>query len=223
MSVHPRWRGEHIFTLASSVQYPGSSPLARGTPVPSFPGSGGRRFIPAGAGNTARIGSVTTVPPVHPRWRGEHGHRRSHTHDGVGSSPLARGTHRPCIQYHSSSRFIPAGAGNTAEARAPEAPVTVHPRWRGEHSVIACTTPSRVGSSPLARGTRAGPVLSLRHARFIPAGAGNTTELTNAGTADTVHPRWRGEHVHVLGNQLSGYGSSPLARGTPPAGGLGLG
>ena len=91
-----------------------------------------------------------------------------------GSSPLARGTHTHAVAAYLYTRFIPAGAGNTAAFVSPRDTLTVHPRWRGEHGEHVAILLLDVGSSPLARGTRQLQVEGLELARFIPAGAGNT-------------------------------------------------
>ena len=71
------------------------------------------------------------------------------------------------------------------------------------------------GSSPLARGTHAGVCLAAAVARFIPAGAGNTSSTGPSMSNFSVHPRWRGEHP-CCGHSAHRFGgSSPLARGTP--------
>ena len=153
------------------------------------------RFIPAGAGNTLVARANGTIPPVYPRWRGEHGHSPKQTQEVNGLSPLARGT----PGFHLSKcwmwRFIPAGAGNTSAAPANVSAVTVYPRWRGEHprpSIISCAS---FGLSPLARGTHQEADESARHARFIPAGAGNTQFHMSRRAGSSVYPRWRGEHT----------------------------
>ena len=91
-AVHPRWRGEHAMTLPRTVREFGSSPLARGTQPHSSPATLSGRFIPAGAGNTRAVAWFSPVPPVHPRWRGEHNGIASPADNKGGSSPLARGT-----------------------------------------------------------------------------------------------------------------------------------
>ena len=112
-TVHPRWRGEHCFSLGASEPTNGSSPLARGTLIDYIEDSHRTRFIPAGAGNTLPECSPKGVEAVHPRWRGEHASRGSSYQAASGSSPLARGTRLPPSKPPSCWRFIPAGAGNT--------------------------------------------------------------------------------------------------------------
>ena len=70
--VHPRWRGEHSFSFSVAPPGYGSSPLARGTLEGIAAATAAGRFIPAGAGNTARSASSSRSKAVHPRWRGEH-------------------------------------------------------------------------------------------------------------------------------------------------------
>ncbi len=132
--VYPRWRGEHVITECSSPRALGLSPLARGTLEPVFLSARNFRFIPAGAGNTVRIGFENLYAPVYPRWRGEHTPLPMKVLRIGGLSPLARGT-RLCQQYSAlGTRFIPAGAGNTRVFLRRWLTLAVYPRWRGEHS-----------------------------------------------------------------------------------------
>ncbi len=93
IAVYPRWRGEHNVRLSPLCVVAGLSPLARGT----LHGFGflfdGRRFIPAGAGNTFKY--VYLLIAI------------------SGLSPLARGTPALFAALSLVARFIPAGAGNT--------------------------------------------------------------------------------------------------------------
>ena len=91
----------------------------------------------------------------------------------------------------------------------------VYPRWRGEHPRNCRTRLSPGGLSPLARGTHVVPVKANRIARFIPAGAGNTTTHAPFVSIATVYPRWRGEHSKACEASSNEDGLSPLARGTP--------
>ena len=155
----------------------------------------GRRFIPAGAGNTHCRSACAQCRSVHPRWRGEHSIQTSPLPDSHGSSPLARGTHLFEAENAGGVRFIPAGAGNTLRRLCRHASLSVHPRWRGEHAIEAQGVVQIHGSSPLARGTPTPSPDRSEKARFIPAGAGNTRHRSSRTFAETVHPRWRGEHV----------------------------
>ena len=176
ITVHPRWRGEHMKKEGHRPECYGSSPLARGTPCHDCGAPLVSRFIPAGAGNTTASANAELLESVHPRWRGEHDfHQVCMTRDG---------------------RFIPAGAGNTHPAPRSTAEPAVHPRWRGEHSNASSICPAILGSSPLARGTLHRPHTRQQPERFIPAGAGNTRTDHGLPRRWPVHPRWRGEHLH---------------------------
>ena len=136
-AVHPRRRGEHLQARAVFSVRRGSSPQARGTLLFPCKCSSLRRFIPAGAGNTQPTTTPTTIPPVHPRRRGEHTSTNPRWRKTAGSSPQARGTHRTTAAADSGSRFIPAGAGNTPLTVIFIIRYPVHPRRRGEHVMSA--------------------------------------------------------------------------------------
>ena len=79
-------------------------------------------------------------------------------------------------------------------------------------SIIASSAP---GLSPLARGTLYTRILCAVDRRFIPAGAGNTTNRPSSRLLQPVYPRWRGEHLMMPPSDKNAAGLSPLARGTP--------
>ena len=72
----------------------------------------------------------------------------------------------------------------------------------------------RLGSSPLARGTRGLCVLKYPLVRLIPARAGNTLFICSHTPSTAAHPRSRGEHHFTHYGCRRDRGSSPLARGT---------
>ncbi len=214
-TVYPRWRGEHSASLMPIIGLGGLSPLARGTQIWGAPLMKSKRFIPAGAGNTAADSRAGHHRPVYPRWRGEHQLSDVSLAWRHGLSPLARGTPVHIRFLVARSRFIPAGAGNTDQIPVPQSTPSVYPRWRGEHGPNTRPSIHAVGLSPLARGTRTKyPSLNPRR-RFIPAGAGNTDQIPVPQSTPSVYPRWRGEHLLIKWRARCVYGLSPLARGTP--------
>ncbi len=114
---------------------------------------------------------------VYPRWRGEHEMLVSVNAANTGLSPLARGTHILQNTRLISTRFIPAGAGNTRRLISAARDSPVYPRWRGEHVIRRAAAHVDLGLSPLARGTRRPEFFKALQLRFIPAGAGNTHAL----------------------------------------------
>ena len=153
MVVYPRWRGELDRTASVVSSGSGLSPLARGTRAHGIQSRVSARFIPAGAGNTGSATAAPMTTSVYPRWRGEHEMLVSVNAANTGLSPLARGTHILQNTRLISTRFIPAGAGNTYIRAKNKATATVYPRWRGEHAGFESSGARDAGLSPLARGT----------------------------------------------------------------------
>ena len=177
-SVYPRWRGELPGRPAPPELIIGLSPLARGTPMAFGKRHQHVRFIPAGAGNSTANQLPEPTSPVYPRWRGELHCNPSARAISRGLSPLARGTHDIELSIYLFFRFIPAGAGNSCFYSSRLAQIAVYPRWRGELILFAAESLCRYGLSPLARGTP--PIFPYRRVaeRFIPAGAGNSLNIT---------------------------------------------
>ena len=70
------------------------------------------------------------------------------------------------------------------------------------------------GSSPRVRGTEILPGLQFANVRFIPACAGNRSDLCVCCLSQTVHPRVCGEQIMAGRRRNAGCGSSPRVRGT---------
>ncbi|CVA12881.1 Domain of uncharacterised function (DUF2825) [Serratia marcescens] len=213
-TVYPRWRGEHVKCNMGDPDNDGLSPLARGTHSGRRTPQCEHRFIPAGAGNTQSHRPPRHPPTVYPRWRGEHAATLRGWTFLPGLSPLARGTPLTQANHDVQTRFIPAGAGNTAGSLLAWTFRPVYPRWRGEHAPRWSFAAVFRGLSPLARGTHVDIWLDVIARRFIPAGAGNTSGSCAARLSMAVYPRWRGEHATIPAAVVSSAGLSPLARGT---------
>ena len=93
-------------------------------------------------------------------------------------------------------------------------PTSVHPRGCGERCPSCKSEHTTFGSSPRVRGTAAAAAGGAVRHRFIPAGAGNGSELMHESIAESVHPRGCGERRPVCWLCLSVDGSSPRVRGT---------
>ena len=216
----------------------GSSPRARGTHRPEKFAGVVERFIPACAGNTRRPGRAQSRGTVHPRVRGEHRVMMRLSSSASGSSPRARGTHllrsggvrvrlvHPRVRgEHEPSRKSPGDSyGSSPRARGTRLVAhpqrtfrLVHPRVRGEHVQLGNGGVNESGSSPRARGTHRHGEARRRQSRFIPACAGNTALPRLPCSANSVHPRVRGEHTAVITRSVVADGSSPRARGTRPS------
>ena len=173
-------------------------------------------LIPAHAGKIPTRRPSSRCSWAHPRSRGEN--QCPGDRDGAegGSSPLTRGKlcdrtaqfRRPgLIPAHAGKINCGVGAGNHAWA---------HPRSRGENVGTLTAHAINAGSSPLTRGKCPKRGDSCPYPGLIPAHAGKIRHEWTLGSAQTAHPRSRGENIVVFGDLPKAEGSSPLTRGKSP-------
>ena len=152
-----------------------------------------RRFIPAGTGNSDSSCPSYFMSTVHPRRYGELIAQKGDTGNTGGSSPQVRGTQIPFFAAHNTTRFIPAGTGNSAPILVVIKSLPVHPRRYGELHPETGKIGSYDGSSPQVRGTLQRNHRINGHRRFIPAGTGNSISWRLHQSVCAVHPRRYGE------------------------------
>ena len=157
----------------------GSSPRVRGKPSHRVMVEAEFRIIPARAGQTPPMRTITQSTTDHPRACGANlvaclGH-----HLLPGSSPRVRGKHRHRQWHRRQGRIIPARAGQTARpSNAPACP-TDHPRACGANSSFQSDGTFEIGSSPRVRGKRDLVLVIVEERRIIPARAGQTEQRGN--------------------------------------------
>ena len=173
--AHPRSRGENYAWCGAFQVWGGSSPLTRGKRLGGFRRVPSVGLIPAHAGKTRRVVSMSTVRPAHPRSRGENPPRRSRRVAASGSSPLTRGKLSQRESSPGRRGLIPAHAGKTRSTVRRRGCRRAHPRSRGENIACAPAFVNTRGSSPLTRG-KLGPLRGpVGGGRLIPAHAGKTS------------------------------------------------
>ena len=194
VGAHPRSRGEN--GLADPVQdlRLGSSPLTRGKRDPRRNRRRPARLIPAHAGKTPVIVSISRLSTAHPRSRGENTLARKLSGESDGSSPLTRGKRRSPRHRARPRGLIPAHAGKTVGSSFCLASRPAHPRSRGENRISVAVTLSGEGSSPLTRGKQQGWRRHRHRPGLIPAHAGKTAAATACSKSWGAHPRSRGEN-----------------------------
>ena len=210
---HPRSRGVYRRNRLLGASQAGSSPLARGLrPVRGTraPRTG---IIPARAGFTPAPERATDPPPDHPRSRGVYTFVPPLRAMVMGSSPLARGLRQVPLGEQDPDGIIPARAGFTSPRRRGRPGGWDHPRSRGVYGAQDGAAGAVVGSSPLARGLRAGLGAGGGMGRIIPARAGFTAATSRTPCVWGDHPRSRGVYPSPVWERATTRGSSPLARG----------
>ena len=171
---HPRACGANGMGRLRSRRRIGSSPRMRGKHLAKnllpFPA----RIIPAHAGQTSRESSTSSPASDHPRACGANCVRRGPACLCTGSSPRMRGKRSQSSLVTSSSRIIPAHAGQTSTTQARRACVSDHPRACGANVCWIDSIDVPIGSSPRMRGKQTGAKHRVRRDRIIPAHAGQT-------------------------------------------------
>ena len=153
----------------------GSSPLARGLQSTARRGRRPEGIIPARAGFTSNGSPPPSPPTDHPRSRGVYQAHYLRDVCESGSSPLARGLHKPHHRLRLSS--------------------VDHPRSRGVYSELGRVVIHVEGSSPLARGLRNPVQVPAASRRIIPARAGFTFSRRCETLLASDHPRSRGVYA----------------------------
>ena len=215
-------RGVYNLHHAPAPEHHGSSPHARGLQTAVRPPGPPPRIIPACAGFTIPQDDVASCATDHPRMRGVYGCLQYAPTCHAGSSPHARGLLTVETQPGQLPRIIPACAGFTRVILITEDESQDHPRMRGVYFTQFTAAEKPPGSSPHARGLPHYLVTQRRSTRIIPACAGFTSHRDQRHDDLTDHPRMRGVYGAPSVSHPVGCGSSPHARGLPPAPGYHL-
>ena len=150
--AHPRGCGADIVRDHRPEWLRGSSPRVRGRHEmysSSFSRAG---LIPAGAGQTLRVGTCRLTNGAHPRGCGADACRIACASFAPGSSPRVRGRRGRERGGEGHRGLIPAGAGQTPPTSARSPVKRAHPRGCGADREQAATIPGTRGSSPRVRG-----------------------------------------------------------------------
>ena len=195
-TAHPRSRGENEDRGLVVDDLGGSSPLTRGKPQTL----------------KYRAGGVE----AHPRSRGENRSAVARSMACAGSSPLTRGKPDRTAGPGQVLGLIPAHAGKTIPLIIDHRSIGAHPRSRGENWDTDRRYHKARGSSPLTRGKLLQRERQQGRHGLIPAHAGKTHSVGEAGGRLQAHPRSRGENLPLGGSAALPVGSSPLTRGKRP-------
>ncbi len=175
---------------------------------------GGRRFIPAPAGNGQTLRCRGHIPAVYPRACGERPTASSTWPPPPGLSPRLRGTVQQAPYSSVKARFIPAPAGNGPAPAIPPISDPVYPRACGERFTQDERPGLPGGLSPRLRGTGTQPDCWIDGWRFIPAPAGNGVAVSSVNSLCPVYPRACGERSVTVSDASTSTGLSPRLRGT---------
>ena len=152
----------------------GSSPRVRGKLAEIEVTEALSRLIPARAGKTWGMFSLTTAMKAHPRACGENSLVIPASKRMVGSSPRVRGKPSTTKGMKRHERLIPARAGKTPQAVMLEPTSRAHPRACGENDRSVSVALDPKGSSPRVRGKHHMCGVDADTYRLIPARAGKT-------------------------------------------------
>ena len=172
-----------------------------------------QRNIPAYAGKTVCVNSVTITFPEHPRVCGENSALRYSIRRSRGTSPRMRGKHGVAMEAVKNGRNIPAYAGKTATRIGIWHALKEHPRVCGENVSIGSQAEISRGTSPRMRGKLLGMIEHCFRGRNIPAYAGKTQWGWCRLGHSAEHPRVCGENRHGIRPIKESTGTSPRMRG----------
>ena len=211
--AHPRVCGENSAIWFLRFRSPGSSPRVRGKPVFPSRQPDNERLIPACAGKTNTVGTVSASGRAHPRVCGENLDWFVMALQLGGSSPRVRGKRFSQRILRPRVGLIPACAGKTRASSNTNHPTGAHPRVCGENQDPFAFVVHAWGSSPRVRGKLVSLLLIVVRLGLIPACAGKTQVQPQQNPQTGAHPRVCGENMIVHYTRSRVCGSSPRVRG----------
>ena len=205
--VYPRPRGGTERATGGARPTRGLSPPTRGNHAGFWFTNGGRRSIPAHAGEPTSASCAVSTVKVYPRPRGGTLAAALLVSEAPGLSPPTRGNRFGCWLTPAIRRSIPAHAGEPLTARRGLGAKRVYPRPRG--GTVDAVDPADYagGLSPPTWGNLRHAPAARFAARSIPAHAGEPTDANHARRSVSVYPRPRG-------------GTTPSRRADPYVDGL---
>ncbi len=178
----------------------------------------GYRSIPAGAGETSAHSVSAVGDGVDPRGCGGDATSNALMSHGPGRSPRVRGRQRRHRQASHAGGSIPAGAGETTQAKNMTSKDRVDPRGCGGDFDLFARDESAKGRSPRVRGRPVHRIESNRALGSIPAGAGETLPHPTCDPWPGVDPRGCGGDSPAPQYAVTLPGRSPRVRGRPGGG-----
>ena len=191
----------------------GLSPRVRGNLLQQAAGGGGRRSIPACAGEPLLCLRPTRPGRVYPRVCGGTLSLYIGIRNDYGLSPRVRGNPLSAPVNTCQHRSIPACAGEPQARPRSVLSREVYPRVCGGTAIYDCRPGLGQGLSPRVRGNPlSAPVNTCQH-RSIPACAGEPGLSCTSTAASAVYPRVCGGTAKEPGITIKILGLSPRVRG----------
>ena len=213
--VYPRVCGGNVGVQSVRLPLPGLSPRVRGKLVGLASFEMLSWSIPACAGETGRRCAARRNDGVYPRVCGGNGRRVRTGPRRIGLSPRVRGKLcRPRFPG-STSRSIPACAGETATSGPQSRVVQVYPRVCGGNGPRRTRGRRGKGLSPRVRGKQKSCGVEKACRRSIPACAGETACGGAFDLVSWVYPRVCGGNLAEADVSRFVQGLSPRVRGKP--------
>ncbi len=188
-AVYPRVCGGTLLIGAAVLLAIGLSPRVRGNPPGKGVPVGVVRSIPACAGEPNRVQIHQRHHPVYPRVCGGTAIVASTWAFRCGLSPRVRGNPPAAERTMTTTRSIPACAGEPLPRRWRCWSASVYPRVCGG-TTARLTAPAVIGGlSPRVRGNRGRGPVAVPEVRSIPACAGEPRNVPGGGPDSRVYPR----------------------------------
>ena len=211
--VYPRVCGGTPSSGRGIAAIRGLSPRMRGKPLAEADDAVVDGSIPAYAGEPDRPMAAPSGHKVYPRVCGGTSAKNDPWASGVGLSPRMRGNPAEDNAGGSSSRSIPAYAGEPNQLNAQRHSARVYPRVCGGTAIWPTPDVWDGGLSPRMRGNPLTGLAAGLRVRSIPAYAGEPSTIFDPAPVHSVYPRVCGGTLCSITTAPSLSGLSPRMRG----------